>query len=676
MQTLTNWSSRPFTGWLPCTVPALTHDMPEEVAVLHPEGRATGFEIRRGLRVGSARTLWLRIEDLAPNSHERLDLSRAVGVDMIPPPPELPPAFAGENTMRRLAVRVNGMLLAAVVNDSNERWLEADGPAFRAHFRGKVGALTWADVWIVWVPTEPWFRWELMLNAADPTRSLPHEDAPAGYTLTVGDAMVLGYGGVPGPFCKNQRMVHGGARGIAGIGGWLDLMTQQQQETCYGMLTGSPGLVDERWRNTIGGMGVPAHHVEGNGFVRQHYNNAVASLYQTGSPGLGVAKASGNTGGQEGQGFGAAGPEVFDATAGPTCAFIRYLVALGYAKRPCHWREADGSLLRWDEHPNLVLWSGRPHWHPNVGSDKLGLLGVTLSLMDSDGWEGPDRQHWFYPDLWTAAMLTGSRLLQALCEHQARLVWFGETVRPDLSTSHFDSARSVGWFGLIVTSLLHTLDSEEAKRRVRLRARERVDLVYIPELFQGHEVMVWDPRVDDERLVPACTHWFERVVLRSGETIERMEPSDFHVHRQAGNVVSYAIKSAYVNGQWITWQQAVGAFGLFVLAQVLDHSTARALAVDAGRAVFNAAWRNTGGTWKHWETLAVADDRGFLPAAHYAQGVGGWSDPSFRHWAMPLAVWVAARDGDQEALALWERLNAETTQRTWLPPLDRNPSVA
>lgn len=685
MLTVSNWSPHAFKGWQPFTVPALTDDFPHEVAAVSTthEGQLEQFHLQRGSRVGAARTVWLRHEGLPAGAVRHLDLSTAVGLDEIPAPLALPPAMASD-PVAYLQVRVNGQLCEPVVRPGQTSWLEVDGPAFRVQFRGYIGSATWVDVFVCWVPSEPWFRWEALVNCAHQQRPALFEDHANGLTITVGTAALALFGGRPAPFGRGMRLIQGAARSFAGIGAWLDLMGEQDHASAACLLSGGPFGVESKWRDTIGGLGIMGEPAGGDlnnhaeQFVAQNYGNALASMGTSGGvPNIGVAPNSAVTGNQEAEGYGSCGVECFATnTAGPVSAFIRYLVALTYSRRPCHWRENDGELLRWDEHPNLVLWSGRPHWHPNVGSDKLGLSSVDVSLVDSGGWFGPDRQHWFYGDLWTASMLTGSRLLQVLLEAQARLVWFGETVALNMSTSHFDSARSVGWFGILATSLMHCLDDREAKRRVRLRARERVDSVYLPELTSTDYPQVWHRIQGDARLITPMRHHYEDVRLNDGTVLGRVEgPMPPEIAQRA---VTWRLVSAWPEGQTITWQQSLGAFGLLMLCRALgEYVPGMQLAFDGGVSAFVAGWRRTGpgGAWQEWETVAVPDDHGVMPFAEMVNGAGAFRSGMFRQWAMPLAAWVAARNGFGDAQAVEDVLRAEGCNPRWLPPANLAPSI-
>lgn len=113
------------------------------------------------------------------------------------------------------------------------------------------------------------------------------------------------------------------------------------------------------------------------------------------------------------------------------------------ACRPVHFFAADGSPVEPAAHPDWVVWSGRTHWHGGVSKDRLG-KPVPEPRYETHGWTGKDREHWSNNYLAAYALLTGAHWARAELQNEVRLYLAGETLRPELSTSHMGAARGAG----------------------------------------------------------------------------------------------------------------------------------------------------------------------------------------------------------------------------------------
>lgn len=673
MLLISNFALTRFVGFVPCTVPKRLATQFGEDDIMARTARATSGEqvtptrVCFGETLGAARMAWALV-DLMPGESIAVDLDGAVA-DLAHTDRPLPESTL-RDPMGQFGVTVNGLPLALVPNRAGQH-ITKDGPAIRGHFRGRVSALVVADLFIAWVPGEPWARFEVVYTAANPNMPMTSETFPHGLELKIGDAIVGYMGQRFNALMVGDSLAHGQAVAFAGACVWPRLASNDELVMSSALLHGAPFGVDQRWEKEIGGMGVAE---KGGQFrirdwVTQHFGKAMQDLHRWNPQSmLGVAANSGVTGDQEEQGFGANAAEAFgmDPLA-PIAAITRYAVALGYARRPCHWREADGSLLSWNRtEPRLVMWDGAPHWHAGVSPDRLGLSALP-NQFEKHGWHGPDREHWFYGGLFAAAMLTGSRALQLELEAQARIVWYQETVTAGWSTSNAGASRGVGWFGLLATGLMHCLADRDTADRVRQRAIDRLRMVYVPQLTRtGDNPVVWDARADNRLLADLDLH-YEDIRLEDGTLI----PSATEL--PAGAVTWRTV--FHWQKAWMPYQQAVGAFGLQVMGEALDLPEAKALAKAAALSVVDCAYdEHPEQGYREWAVLAYpTDGRKLLPGEGRPRNYIGW----FRHAWLPMAVWTVLRHEPEhaKARAIWQRLRAEIENGTrtldWLPPLDR-----
>lgn len=674
---ISNFSTTRFVGFVPCTVPARFAQGLEDV-MANANDPKTGAALRPmricyGNNVGAARMAWVQVDLLAGES---IAIDPEAIQDLAHVDRPLP-----ESTLRdpvgQFGVTINGLPLPMVPAWPNGPVVTQDGPALRGHWRGRVSLLVVADVFVVWVPGEPWARFEVVYTAANPGVPLTSESFPNGFELRIGNAVIGYLGGRYGPMLKNESLAHGQARAFAGACFWQHLASSEEQMLmASGMLHGSPVGIDNRWETEIGGMGVPRKGATFNvrSWVNQFYTRALNSLYRWEGPGIGVAESSGVTGAQEEQCFSAKGAEVFGGNPVSSMALVaRYATALGYAKRPCHWREADGSLLDFDGHKNplLVMWDGAPHWHAGVSPDRLGLPNLPNSI-EKHNWHGPDREHWFYGSLFLAAMLTGSMALQLELEAQARIVWFQETVIPGWSTSNAGAARGVGWFGIMATGLDRCLKNRDTAQRVRERALQRLRMVYVPQLTRpGTNPAVWDARADP-RLLIELDHHYEDITLADGSTLAT-SPT-LPAGARSWRIVYHWEKA------WMPYQQAVGAFGLWQMSVAFGAQDGIALALAAAKAVVECAYDpHPERGWHENGILAYPTDGRKL---NEGEGRPIVNPGFFRHAWMPLAAWVVLQHEptNERARSIWDRLTSEVEGNAgthdWMPPLDRTVAAA
>lgn len=319
---------------------------------------------------------------------------------------------------------------------------------------------------------------------------------------------------------------------------------------------------------------------------------------------------------------------------------VTYLSALKLAARPCHHLEVDGRQLDIGAHPDLVMLTGRPHYSRVVSPDQLGKADQNVGEWMTNGWIGPDRQHWFYKVVVAAYRYTGSDACQWMLENQARLYFFSETVRPNWSTSDYDSSRSVGWAGLLVSDLWSTLEDRTLAGIVAQRWRDRVLLVYIPKLGSAPGA-IWQVFLDDPRVMAP-------------------EPG------------------------WATWQQSLGAYGLDLGCRVIPgcDPRGRQIARDAAFAVLDHGWtKHPDGWWRDWPFMlwthagkVASEPYVRAPDSRYADGSvanGGWAAPRymFSTWMVPHIALVLQHEPDNaKALDILAQQQAWAAKRSWFPP--------
>lgn len=582
---LANYSPLPYSGWLRTTT-----DETFPASTEFPDGT----RIVRGRPIGTDAHVVDVHTYLAPFEVRSVDPRAGLLVPATPPTlPQDPVAYFGVPT----AGGVPFALLDA----------QPDGAGMRSHLRARVGDFV-VDWWQVWYPGQPWMVGEVVVTASNPGSPFVQFAAMEAITLGLPGALISVAGTMGMPLMRHGEVfADGQARSLPVVVLLHPEAATPQQWASFGAAMRPVGICARGLQKLLPhGNPVPSQTaLPPLEWTRRHLPGAIARLTNWDAGPLGVVARSANAGDQEDEVFvGAecmAGPESLGAEV------VRYLVALGQSRRPCHHLEQDGSLLDLSRHPQLRMWDGRPHWHRGVSPDQLGKSrGITEA--DANGWFGPDVEHWFLNTLAAAARLTGSQALQWQLAAQARVYLCQWTSAPGLSTSQPYSARAIGWEGIGVVHLWTTLEDRGLAMNVMNRWRDRAEGIILPALAASGDR--WDVRLDDPR-------------LGTGEW-------------------------------WIPWQQSVGAYGLDLAGEILGCQPARAAALRAAKRVVDEAWRCVDGLWHTVPQMAV-DGRGEVGT-------------SFNSFGMPLAVAVVLRHEPQNerARSIWAQIGPKGG--SWIAP--------
>lgn len=389
-------------------------------------------------------------------------------------------------------------------------------------------------------------------------------------------------------------------------------------------------------------------------------------------PPIGVAPDSGQTGEQEAQLL-HPGTEALrqDGVGAQEC---RYLSALRFGARPCHHLREDGQPVTQDSNPGVVIWDGRPHW--GLSSDRLG-KPRELTRSDTAGWWGPDWQHWIVGDLFAAARLTGSPLVQHLIEFQARNYLMGRPADPRHAAGAVFSAREVGYECLFAVLCHENLDNRTLANKVCKRLCDRLESVIVPQISRNGGDHVFE-FVDDARLGPGrwVIAWQECLAAYGLDLATR-------TMRTVGSFSALAIARRMLRDAWT--QREDGRW--YTRAQFpLDPSPSLTDETDDGSR-WQVRWREDIGAFGLVEdadrTGQYGDPR--PEAASKLHAAFAWPDPAtdapmppasaaFNAFAMPLCAAVVLRHDptDARALAVWRQCLAETGDkaRRWMPRLE------
>jgi len=582
---VSNYSQLPFQGWLRTTT-----DQPFPASTEFPDGT----KLVRGRAIGTdAHVVDVRIA-LAPFDVQSIDPAAAYLVPVtLPTLPQDPVSFFGVPT----AGGVPFALLEA----------SPDGAGIRSHLRARVGDFV-VDWWQVYYPGQLWMTGEVVVTASNPGSPFVQFAAMESIGIDLPGALVAVAGVIGQPLVRHGEVfADGQARSLPVVVLLHPETAEPHQWSSFGAAMRVGGICARGLTKLLPhGNPVPSDTAPSPlVWTRRHIQDATARLMGWDAGPLGVVARSANAGNQEDAVFvGAecmAGPESLGAET------VRYLVALGQSRRPCHHLELDGSLLDLSRHPQLRMWDGRPHWHRGVSPDQLGKSrGITEA--DASGWFGPDVEHWFLNTLAAAARLTGSPALQWQLGAQARVYLCQWTSAPGLSTSQPYSARAIGWEGIGVSHLWDTLEDRGIAMNVMNRWRDRAEGIVLPAITASGDR--WDVRIDDPRLGSGA--W------------------------------------------WLPWQQSVGAYGLDLAGEVFGCPAARAAALRAAKLVVDEAWRCVDGQWLTVPQMAV-DLRGEVSG-------------QFNQFGMPLAVAVVLRHEPQheQARAIWAQIGPKGG--SWIAP--------
>lgn len=505
---------------------------------------------------------------------------------------------------------------------------QQDGAAALLHFRAKLHPTLVVNLWLWAYPGQGWCRGEVMFTAGNPETADLVATIPADLKIDLPGAVVTVPGRLPDVLMPaGETLADAQSRSWPLTVIWTGRLSLEAGDwasaaACALWQIAGNGIVN-LWP---GGYPVLPVGMPRLGWTREHWHGAIERLHNWEAGMLGAVAGVGQTGDQEDQVF--VGGQC-EGREGLGAEIVRYFVALGQSRQPCQHLEADGSPLSPANHPDLVLWSSRPHWHTGVSPDQLGKLrGLTT---EAHGWGGPDREHWLLNTLAVAARLTGSTALQAQLHAHGRNFLLAETIDPRLSTSSADAARSAGWAGLVVVHLWRNLGDRALAQQVADRWRQRVLQVYVPQ-FGARLGDIWDPRAD------ARIRW------------------EIGLNWEQG---------------WMPEQQAVGAYGLDLACELLNIPEGRALALRGAKAVLRRAFvPDSSGRWVEWERLGYRGEEVLQPH-EIVEGSGGHRTGWYRAKWFPLATATVLRHEPQNerALSIWRQQVADGGGGgSWFPP--------
>lgn len=587
-----NYSPARFVGWKRCTV-----DGPLPMQAGYFAARSTSFVA--GRRVGLDTHVVDLFLDLDAGQVESYDLSEAC--------PGSENFRAGETPIIGIPT-IAGVPMVVVS-------VQQDGAGMLIHLRCRVGPMLCVDLSTVYYPsTRSHCSAEIVVTASNPTVPDMVATIPTDFQLRIDGAYVVIAGQRIGDtdllIAAGETIADGQARSFPVTIIWPERMTDADDAhaaAAVASMSICANGISKLW--PTGNPRLPAG-ASGLDWSRAKWGDALASIHRWSNVnGVGPNKRSNDTGAQADQVF--VGAECVGPT-GIGAEQVRYLAALTQSRRPCHHLEADGSLLRLAEHPDLVFWDGRPH-KVAVSRDQLG-KPCDLKVSETKGYWGPDVEHWLIGNLSIAARITGSPALQWQLAAQARVYLLTYTIDPKLPyQSQPFAARSVGWEAIAAVLLWQNLEYRDLAEQVRNRWLRRLELVLIPKLA-AKAADIWDPRKDDPR-------------LGSGEW-------------------------------WMPWQQAVGAYGLEMAGTVFGREDARNLALRGARRVVEDGWVCEDA---HWTT-------------DYKRRVDGseWLiDADWERFGMPLAVaTVLLHDpSNWPCRDIWAQIEAtEKGGGQWIPP--------
>lgn len=591
---LANYSSFPFEGWKRTTV-----DTPLEHKAANMDDGTTVVLGRRIAPDLWTVDVWVR---LAPGEHKTIDTAAMTPIDFErgPLPADLLGHFGGP-------LRVNGQ-------DAEVVSIDLDGAGYMLQARRRHGQMLCTYVWMLWYPSQPaWAIAEVLTVASNPSVPEMGEACPNGVGVTFGDALMLSVVNV----LPEDYLADGQGKAIP-----LPLFWQWHSTTgdlnsfCAVAAGGVCAVGVERLLTAGAGKPLFPSGFNARQWATDRWRGAVSRLLTWDPPVCGPATISGSAGEQEETLLHAGGEALLPDGVG--AEHVRYLSAIKlHAERPCNHLEANGDWLRSEDHPSLLFWDGRPHWHTVVSPDRLG-KPRQLTAEEAHGRWGPDVQHFYQHGLASAARLTGSPLCQQLLRNLCTVYLLQRTDNPSWSTSAWESAREWGCEGQFVQDVWMTLEDREMADRVVARWRSRVERILLPRMAGRDLLVTWDrdPRVN------------------------------------AGGL----------GAQW--WQESFAAWSIDETCRVVGPEAGRELALRVATKVLDVAWRWTGDHWR-------AQPQGPIDGSSNDQNP---ETDSFNHYGMPLCVAVVLRNdhAHTKARAIWQQLRAATAENShrWMPPID------
>lgn len=626
---LANQSTVPFEGWKRTTIDQLPPHMSGKCNehTRYVVGRKCGKQLYTV-------DVWCRLKS---GEYQAFDLANATALafELGEPPVDLATQFGGP-------VRLGGVAMESVDQ-------QKDGAAFLLHYRQRAGQMFHVDLWVRWYPSQLTLAYgEAFVTCSNPELPELVADTPD-LRLAFGDAQIVVAGlGLNKALVKTgTRFADGQARAVPFVLSWPQRVSHATQGASIGAAN----------TFSIGAVGISKLLPDGNPhydarfsakqWAATRFTESLRRLHTWEGGTCGPAPFSGITGAQEDQVFVRGEPLLPD---GVGAEWVVYLSALKLANRPCHFLEADGSIVDTENHPDCVMWSGRPHWHHGVSPDRLGKPKNITAADVSGDWSGADREHWLFNTVAAAARYTGSKAVQRILEHQAHMLLMSETIKPGLSTSSSDAARSIGWLGILVVHLDQNLENRTLAARVVERWRQKVLTIYLAQLSKSPGDW-WDPRLDARLQLPAET--------------------------------------------WgvMTWQQSIGAYGLNLACRLVGPPQGQELALRAAKAVlahaftpeiggkpiswaeYDALKDTSGVVWREWGNIAFRPGERMPVADYYsgaAAGLGAAGPRWFRTaWHPPVTHVVLEHEPDnQKALQVERQLwqSGAGGNRSWYPP--------
>lgn len=601
---IANYSAGPVRGWV-----STTTDQWDDTqgALLHPRGLIVpGRLLPGGLRMLHVHTKMKSGEVL------ELLLSDAKPTDPVKSSPQI-----NADWVRRLGVpTVNGVEIP--FRDAVD-----DGPAVRLHFSGYVTRMLRVDLWV----TAYHDKWSMcggtmMVTCSNPAIPDITHLVERDITLVWGEA-TISIAGHPqaNVYPHGDTVADGQARVVPVQLIWPTMMQGLDWSTSAALAYGQFRASAVKDLYVTGGFPLWQNRGQDKvAWINTYFPECQRALLTWDRPRVGVAKRSNDAGEQEDQLFPGG-----EAAGVPGGILTRLYAAMGQAKRPSHHLEANGAPLDYTAHPDLTIWDGRAH-----GSDR-DKLGKVASLNDrlTNGWWGPDNEHFLMGSLFVAYRLTGDPGIQRLLHHHGINWLFMNTVQRNKATSHFFASRAVGYEFLAAWFLWHSLEDRALAQRIYDRVPERIDM-YLRHIAEKGDI--WDLRLDDPRL--GTGYW------------------------------------------WMPWQQALGAWGLDLGSRLVGHAGGMAAAKDAAmRVIHDALFRTVSWTitqqmqgeppttttqysdWSAWYALST-DGR-------TTAGQSDWMD-----FAIPLALATALANGvkTDQVIEVWNQMQRNGTGK-WFPPM-------
>lgn len=580
---IANRSGFPFTGWRRRNI----DDLPVATGGSNASGtRKFLIGNQSGL---DTKTLCYYVSNFTDGSVEAVDLTSltaAAPTPVTPTPTQIAErgtaVFAGK-VMTLISSGMNGMFY-------EQHW-RTRSDNLPGNLRGFV-----CDVWIHWVPGQGWAEGTVSINYSDPT--IPDMKAvyPTGLNLTFNGTatakVFLPGRGLDIDFFDANGDHHGNGqkRVFPIVVNWLEL-AGGQANSIQALRTLRVGgiAIKTLWP----GLGNPnvSPTFNPNTFLDQHWATHIGKLYNWQETLLGIRANGHLTGGEGDEVF--TGGEMMASTA---CAGIEELyriIGMIAGRRPCHFCEADGSLLTFlhnDTSPGAVeptkylqIWEGQPQNYNNGSSlgkpwdygvpngygrppEEASLPGNSFSwFMNtiSHNWWGPWSEHYFINGLSCALRVTGDEALDDQLQHHMRQMYYGQANTPDIRTSAlFWAERAEGWWGYAVRHMYRNLQSS-------------ADRAWMLSYINTHLAMKYD------QLTTAKATYGNTGVLKLFFNASSLQGSPNSVPPYDGGTGR--------DPNWITYQYAT-LHGLWLAAKDFGHAGLQALAAQAIYNAFDRSW--------------------------------------------------------------------------------------